>query len=119
MPRAVCACGGGTGMTTRCERGVPRASPGREEFIRRCLWCSGFCTSGCESESGGSTPLRHPCLERRRTMIAKTLQRPALVLNRNWQPVNVATVARTLVLLWNEAARVVDPADFRLYAWDE
>jgi len=50
-------------------------------------------------------------------MIGKVLQRPALVLNRNWQPVNVATVARALVLLWNESARVVNPADFRLYSW--
>ena len=33
-----------------------------------------------------------------------------LVLNRNWQPVNVPTVARSLVLSWNEAARVVDVA---------
>jgi hypothetical protein len=45
------------------------------------------------------------------TMVAKVLQRPTLVLTRNWQPVNVAIVARALVLLWNEAARVVDPAD--------
>ena len=50
-------------------------------------------------------------------MQTKTLERPALVLNRNWQPVNVATVARALVLLWNESARVVDPADYRLYDW--
>jgi 5-methylcytosine-specific restriction endonuclease McrA len=50
-------------------------------------------------------------------MIPKILQRPTLVLNRNWQPVNVATVARALVLLWNESARVVDPADFQLYTW--
>jgi 5-methylcytosine-specific restriction endonuclease McrA len=47
----------------------------------------------------------------------KVLQRPTLVLNRNWQPVNVATVARALVLLWNESARVVDPADYQLYTW--
>ena len=47
------------------------------------------------------------------------LQRPTLVLNRNWQPVNVATVARALVMLWREAARVVDPADFQLYTWDD
>jgi hypothetical protein len=33
-------------------------------------------------------------------MAAKMLQRPTLILNRNWQPVNVATVARALVLLW-------------------
>ena len=50
-------------------------------------------------------------------MTPKMLQRPTLVLNRNWQPVNVATVARALVLLWNESARVVDPADYRLYTW--
>lgn len=50
-------------------------------------------------------------------MTLKVLQRPTLVLNRNWQPVNVATVARALVLLWNESARVVDPADYQLYTW--
>jgi hypothetical protein len=50
-------------------------------------------------------------------MVAKVLERPTLVLNRNWQPVNVATVARALVLLWSESARVVDPADYRLYSW--
>jgi 5-methylcytosine-specific restriction endonuclease McrA len=41
------------------------------------------------------------------------------VLNRNWQPVNIATVARALVLVWNESARVVDPADYQLYTWDD
>lgn len=51
--------------------------------------------------------------------MTKILQRPTLVLNRNWQPVNVATVARALVLLWNESARVVDPKDFQLYTWDD
>ncbi len=52
-------------------------------------------------------------------MVAKVLQHPTLVLNRNWQPVHVATVARALVLLWNESARVVDPADFQLYNWED
>ena len=52
-------------------------------------------------------------------MVSKVLQRPTLVLNRNWQPVNVATVARALVLLWNEAARVVDPADYQTYTWED
>jgi 5-methylcytosine-specific restriction endonuclease McrA len=50
-------------------------------------------------------------------MVAKVLDNPTLVLNRNWQPVNVATVSRALVLLWNESAHVVDPADYRLYTW--
>jgi 5-methylcytosine-specific restriction endonuclease McrA len=52
-------------------------------------------------------------------MAANTLNRPALVLNRNWQPVNVAPVARALVLLFNESARVVDPADYQTYTWEE
>jgi hypothetical protein len=50
-------------------------------------------------------------------MVTKALERPTLVLNRNWQPVNVAAVARALVLLWNESARVVDPDDYQTYTW--
>lgn len=52
-------------------------------------------------------------------MSSSVLDRPTLVLNRNWQPVNVATVSRALVMLWNESARVVDPNDFRLYSWSD
>ena len=50
-------------------------------------------------------------------MVTGVLQRPTLVLNRNWQPVRVATVARALTLLWNETARVVDPNDYQTYDW--
>jgi 5-methylcytosine-specific restriction endonuclease McrA len=50
-------------------------------------------------------------------MVASVLQRPTLVLNRNWQPVNVATVSRALTMLWNESARVVDPHDYQMYDW--
>jgi 5-methylcytosine-specific restriction endonuclease McrA len=50
-------------------------------------------------------------------MVASVLQRPTLVLNRNWQPVNVATVERALTMLWNESARVVDPHDYQMYTW--
>jgi 5-methylcytosine-specific restriction endonuclease McrA len=52
-------------------------------------------------------------------MLGAVLDRPTLVLNRNWQPVNVATVARSLTMVWNESARVVDPDDFRLYTWSD
>jgi 5-methylcytosine-specific restriction endonuclease McrA len=45
------------------------------------------------------------------------LKRPTLVLNRNWQPVRVASVARALVLVWNDAAKFVDPADYQTYTW--
>jgi 5-methylcytosine-specific restriction endonuclease McrA len=50
-------------------------------------------------------------------VIAAVLDRPTLVLNRNWQPVGVATVARSLVKVWNETARIVDPADYQQYDW--
>jgi 5-methylcytosine-specific restriction endonuclease McrA len=46
-----------------------------------------------------------------------TLNRPTLVLNRNWQPVGVASVARSLTLAVAERARIVDPADFQQYTW--
>ena len=52
-------------------------------------------------------------------MTIAVLDRPTLVLNRHWQPVNVATVARSLTMLWNESAHVVDPDDFRLYTWSD
>ena len=52
-------------------------------------------------------------------MPATILERPTLVLNRNWQPVNIATVARALTMLWNESAVVVDPDDFRTYTWSD
>jgi 5-methylcytosine-specific restriction endonuclease McrA len=59
------------------------------------------------------------CFQDELEMNASVLQRPTLVLNRNWQPVNVATVARALVLLWNEAARIVDVADYETFSWND
>lgn len=47
------------------------------------------------------------------------LQRPTLVLNRNWQPIHVATVARALIMLYSGTARVVDPADYQIYNWED
>lgn len=52
-------------------------------------------------------------------MTAGLLNRPTLVLNRNWQPVGIATVSRTLVKLWNGTARVVDPNDYQIYSWSD
>lgn len=52
-------------------------------------------------------------------MVTAVLNRPTLVLNRNWQPVSVATVAKALVKVWNDAARVVDPADYQQYTWTD
>ena len=48
-------------------------------------------------------------------MVAPMIDRPTLVLNRNWQPVTVATVARALTMLWNDSARLVDQVDYQTY----
>ena len=48
-----------------------------------------------------------------------SLLKPVLVLNRNWQPINVATVARALIMLWNDTAKIVDPVDYQLYDWSD
>jgi len=50
---------------------------------------------------------------------ASVLQRPTLVLNRNWQPIHVASVARALILVYSGTARIVDPADYQTYDWDD
>ncbi len=47
------------------------------------------------------------------------LDNPVLVLNRNWAAVNVATVARALTLLFNEAAKVVDVSDYQAFTWSD
>ncbi|MBL8819517.1 MAG: HNH endonuclease [Planctomyces sp.] len=52
-------------------------------------------------------------------MNVSVLQRPTLVLNRSWQPVAVSTVARSLIKVWNESARIVDPISFQQYSWDD
>jgi 5-methylcytosine-specific restriction endonuclease McrA len=52
-------------------------------------------------------------------MVANVLQRPTLVLNRNWQPVNIASVARALTLVWNESARFVDPQTYEMFEWED
>lgn len=52
-------------------------------------------------------------------MVSAVLNQPTLVLNKNWQPVRVSTVARSLIMLWNGAAHVVDPEDYRLYTWQD
>lgn len=52
-------------------------------------------------------------------MTSGVLQRPTLVLNRNWQPIHVATVARALVMVYQGTALVVDPEDFSTYSWSD
>ncbi len=50
-------------------------------------------------------------------MPAGVLSHPTLVLNRNWQPIRIATVARALVMVFNGTARVVDPETFQTFTW--
>lgn len=94
------------------ELGVERY---RAFFVATGCWSNGK-TPGLQPGNRGSIP-------RRSTdgglTVTKVLERPTLVLNRNWQPVNVATVARALTMLWNESARVVDPESFQLYGWND
>jgi len=52
-------------------------------------------------------------------MVSSTLERPTLILNRNWQPVGVTSVARAVVKIWNETALIVDPADYQTYCWSD
>ena len=52
-------------------------------------------------------------------MVAAVLNRPTLVLNRNWQPVGVDTVAKALTKVWNDTAWIVDPADYQQYVWED
>ncbi len=52
-------------------------------------------------------------------MTTGVIQRPTLVLNRNWQPVRVATVARAITLVYGGIAQIVDPEDFRTYTWSD
>lgn len=51
--------------------------------------------------------------------MSQLIRRPALVLNRNWQPVRVTTVAKVLVMVWAEKARVVDPVNYETYDWSD
>lgn len=52
-------------------------------------------------------------------VVAAVLNRPTLVLNRNWQPIGVSTVGKSLVKVWNDAARIVDPANYQQYTWHD
>ncbi len=47
------------------------------------------------------------------------LQRPTLVLNRSWQPVNIASVARSFSMVYSGGARFVDPESYQLYDWTD
>ena len=47
------------------------------------------------------------------------MNRPTLVLNRNWQAVNITSLARALVMIWNGTAKVVDPKSYEQFDWND
>ncbi|MFM7646841.1 MAG: HNH endonuclease [Cyanobium sp.] len=55
----------------------------------------------------------------RGVFVMTTIDRPTLVLKRDWAPVGVATVARSLALVATDRARMVDSDTFMLHAWSE
>ena len=50
-------------------------------------------------------------------MVAGVLSEKVLVLNRSWVAVNVATVRRSLTLVFQDVARIVAPQDFSTYVF--
>ena len=51
-------------------------------------------------------------------MESGVLSEKVLILNRSWIAVNVATVRRSLTLVYQDAARIVAPTDFATYDFD-
>lgn len=47
------------------------------------------------------------------------LNRPALVLNKSWQAIHVLSVMDALTKVWLQKAKVVDPADYQMYEWED
>lgn len=52
-------------------------------------------------------------------MYSTYLKQRSLVLNRNWQPVQVTSARRAILLVSKGAARVVDPTSFQLFDWGQ
>lgn len=50
--------------------------------------------------------------------MASALTLPTLVLNRNWQAVNVVPASQAIVMLWRDAAKVVDH-DYQQLDWND
>lgn len=50
---------------------------------------------------------------------ASLLERATLVLNRSWRPVHVTTVRRALIMVFRDAARIVEPASLATFSFAE
>jgi 5-methylcytosine-specific restriction endonuclease McrA len=54
-------------------------------------------------------------------MLAAVLQRPTLVLNRDWTPIQTTTTRHAIGLVANGAARIIDPSTYDVHdldSWD-
>lgn len=51
--------------------------------------------------------------------MTNVLKRPTLVLNRNWQAVNIKPVMSALVKVFAGQAAIVDPKTYTLYEWND
>jgi len=47
------------------------------------------------------------------------LNRPVLVLNKSWQPINVLRLTDAITKIFLGIANVVDPEDYQMYEWDD
>lgn len=52
-------------------------------------------------------------------MTAATLNKPVLVLNKNWTPIHVTTVEDALVSLFKGQSSVVEPNDYQTFSWKD
>lgn len=56
------------------------------------------------------------------TAVAKVLERPCLVLNRRWVPIQVTSVREAIGLVAKGSAKIIDPTDYSqvdLMAWSD
>lgn len=52
-------------------------------------------------------------------MTAATLDKPVLVLNKNWTPIHVTTVEEALISLFKGQSSVVEPSDYQTFSWKD
>jgi 5-methylcytosine-specific restriction endonuclease McrA len=52
-------------------------------------------------------------------MMSQVLQLPTLVLNKNWMAIMVQPVREALCKVFAETAKIIDPADYQAYTWEE
>lgn len=50
----------------------------------------------------------------------RVTNRPVLVLNKSWHPINVTTVEAAIIMVYKLRSRIIDPTkDFQLFTWED